>query len=106
MTNNKRHKSQNVRNQEMRDTKMLQNFNKYQQIWQSNLNQFEEVRNKLNDKALSKNAKLNYQQSINGDLTILDRIDQHVEKQKNRDLLTIALRPNHDHGLDWYSSLR
>jgi DNA topoisomerase VI subunit A len=59
--NNQRHKSQNVRNQEMRDTKMLQNFNKYQQIWQTNLNRFEEVRDKLNDKALSKNAKLNSQ---------------------------------------------
>lgn len=61
MTNNKRHKSQNVCNNEYRDTRMLQNFNKYQQIWQDNLNWFEEVRNRLNDKGLSKNAKLNSQ---------------------------------------------
>ena len=43
---------------------------------------------------------------MTGDLTIMDRIDQHIEKQKNKELLTIALRPNLDHGLDWYTSLR
>ena len=45
-----------------KESKMLQNFEKYQQIWYSNLERFEKGRNKHNEPTTSANSKVNRKQ--------------------------------------------
>ena len=66
-----------------------------------NLNGIEAKRNKLNNSALCANYKVNREQALNGDISILERIEIQNEKRKNQDLLSIAFRPSHTHGVDW-----
>jgi len=54
---------------------MLNNFDRYQMIWQKHLQKSQEVRDKMNNSALCKNYKFNKIQAEKGDLTIIDRID-------------------------------
>lgn len=99
-------KSFNLKNVELRDEKKLQNYDKYQKIWCSNILEFERARSRLNDSALAKNSKVNAEQAKNGDITIQDRIERHVENQRNKDLIDLAITPSHDHNKGWYCSLR
>ena len=47
------------------------------------MNEFERARSRLNDSALAKNSKINVEQSKN-DITVQDRIERHVDNQRNR----------------------
>ena len=62
----------------------MQNYDKYQRIWCSNIQEFERARERLNDSALAKNSRVNVEQALKGDITIQDRIERHVENQRNR----------------------
>ena len=89
-----------------RDYKKMKNFDKYQQIWQKNLAEIEVTRERMNKSALCDNYKANREQAKKGDISILERIDIHNEKKKNHDVMNIAFRPAHSHGVDWHCSLR
>lgn len=84
-----------------RDTKQLKNFDKYQQIWQKNLIEIEAKRDRMNKSALCDNYKANREQTKKGDISILERIEFHNEKKKNQELINVAFRPSHSHGVDW-----
>ena len=88
------------------DFKKLQTFDKYQKIWFRNIQQSEQVREKMNSQALCKNFKVNKLQAEKGDMTIMDRVEMAVEKKRNKDLCDIAFRPGLDHNENWYCSLR
>jgi|TARA_B110001450_G_C17655660_1_gene495126 hypothetical protein len=60
----------------------------------------------MNKSALCDNYKVNREQTKNGDISILERIEFHNEKKKNQELINVAFRPSHSHGIDWYCSLR
>lgn len=51
--------SLNKTNQFQRETKMLDNYERYQKIWYKNLHKFEAARSKLNNGVYSKNHKAN-----------------------------------------------
>jgi len=51
--------SLNKTNQLQRETKMLDNYEKYQKIWYKNLHKFDVARNRLNNGVHSKNHKAN-----------------------------------------------
>lgn len=85
---------------------MIENYSKYMNIWNQNVTNIEATRKKQNNKAFSQNARVNKEQHDKGDLCILDRTDIMVENTKNRELLNITMRPNIDHDVDWYCSLR
>jgi hypothetical protein len=89
-----------------RDTKSLLKYEKYQTIWQTQMNESEKVRNKLNLSAFCKTHKFNAQQAAKGDLTIIDRVDIEADKSKNQKLLTTLFRPSHSNGHNWQCSLR
>ena len=48
---------------------MLDNYDKYQDIWYNNIGAYQQVRNRMNIKGLHKNHKVNMQQSKN-DMTL------------------------------------
>lgn len=60
----------------------------------------------MNDSALCTNHKVNKEQTMKGDISILERIEIQNEKKRNQDLLSIAFRPMHSFGVDWQCSLR
>lgn len=84
-----------------RDSKILKNYDKYQEMWQNHIDHVEQVRNKLNYSTWCKSYKVNREQAAKGDITIMDRVEQEGDNVKNSELMTTIFKPNISHGVDW-----
>ena len=85
---------------------MLRNFDKWQKMWKNDIEKYEKYRDRMNNSAFNKNHKVNARQAIN-DVTLQDRQERSVEDRKNKDLLSVTLRPVIDNfGSEWMASLR
>ena len=75
---------------------MLSNYDKYQDLWMRNLEKSKEVRNRCNDRGISKNYKYNLLHSANtGDLiTVQDRADSSLMKNQYKNILVHTLEIN------------
>lgn len=85
---------------------MLENYDKYQHIWQNHIDHVETVRNKLNFSAFNQSYKVNREQAKKGDRTMLDRVNEQGDKAKNANLMKHLFKPRLDHGINWQCSLR
>jgi hypothetical protein len=61
-------------NKENRETKMMQNYDKYNNIWYNNLEQYSNARDRVNEKGIALNYRVNQEQSL-VDITLQDRLD-------------------------------
>ena len=50
-----------------RDAKMLVNYDRYQKIWRSNLQQLSKARNRINEQGMSINYKMNNDLTLKGE---------------------------------------
>lgn len=69
----------------------MQSYEESQRGWAKNIGLLEKARNRLNNKAFSKNYRANVMSSEGGkDITLIDRLDIEVDEYQNKELMPIT----------------